>query len=217
MDENYLGKLNSGFTTPISSVPGSAQRLIHESVMFRRSQMNAIYPLLKESFWPRSVPDISWDYERPEWGAFGFLSLQRTASAGQTVWIKAFQAKGHNNTGGPVTNVSGLFRSDINNREVPMNFRISSNELVKPGDTYGIPMDADLFIESDRLSPTDSRGLTREEFLAMFGAFTLELNYDGKKYVRHFTRDESERLISKFVADLDRRSPKPLPMVTKKN
>jgi hypothetical protein len=120
------------------------------------------------------LPDISWNYDKPGWGAFGFLYASRTAGVDQTVWVNGFQAKGHNNTGGPILNISGIFRSDINNKEVPINFLVG-NELVKPENTNGVPMDADFFIESDRLSTTDSRGLTFTEFLATFGAFTFDL------------------------------------------
>ncbi len=161
------------------------------------------------------LPDISWDYDKPNWGMIGFLNLARSASQDQTVWVRAFQALGQNNTDGPILHLSGIIRSDLNNREVPVNFRVGP-EIVRPEDTYGIPRNASFNLESGPFNTADTRGLTREEFLATFGAFTFELNYDGKRYIRHFTRDDSERLILKFVTDLDRGSPKPPPMVTKK-
>jgi hypothetical protein len=165
---------------------------------------------------PSPLPDISWDFERPYWGRFGFLDLARSASQDQTVWVKAFHAQGHNNTDGPIRNISGIVRSDLNNKELPIRFRISS-KLVRPEDTNGIPRDAAFFLESDRFSPSTTLGMTREEFLAQFGALTFELNYDGKKYVKHFSRSDSEHLISKLIANLDRASPKAPPMVTEKD
>jgi hypothetical protein len=132
------------------------------------------------------------------------------------VWVKAFRAQGHNNTGGAIKNVSGIVRSDMSNKEIPINFRIGS-EIVGPEGTYGIPRDANFVLESDCFLPNTTLGMRREEFLAQFGALTFELDYDGKKYVKHFSRSDSENLISKFVANLDRASPKSPPMVTKKN
>jgi len=165
---------------------------------------------------PPLLPDISWDFERPGWGRFGFLSLARSARQDQTVWVKAFQAQGYNNTDGPILNISGTVRSDLNNKEIPVNFLIGS-ENVKPENTYGIPRGAAFFLQSDRFSPDTTLGLNREEFLAQFGAFTFEFNFDSKKYVKHFSLSESKDLISKFVADLDRAVPQAPPMVTKRN
>jgi hypothetical protein len=144
------------------------------------------------------------------------LDVARSASKDQTVWVKAFRAQGHNNTGGPIKNVSGIVRSDLNNKEIPINFRIGS-EIVVPEGTYGIPRDANFVLESDRFSPNTTLGMRQEEFLEQFGAFTFELNYNGGKYVRHFSRHDSEQCISNYIANFDLASPKPPPMVTKKD
>jgi hypothetical protein len=146
------------------------------------------------------LSDISWDFERLNCG-IGFLDVARSASKDQTVWVKAFRAQGHNNTGGPIKNVSGIVRS----------------EIVVPEGTYGIPRDANFVLESDRFSPNTTLGMRQEEFLEQFGAFTFELNYNGGKYVRHFSRHDSEQCISNYIANFDLASPKPPPMVTKKD
>jgi hypothetical protein len=179
-------------------------RVLISAILWARGLFSATAP-------SSPLSDISWDFERTK-----FLDVARSASKDQTVWVRAFRAQGHNNTGGPIKNVSGIVRSDLNNKEIPINFRIGS-EIVRPEGTYGIPRDASFILESDRFSPNTTLGMRREEFLEQFGAFTFELNYDGGKYVRHFSRPDSEQCISRYIANFDLASPKPPPMVTKKD
>jgi hypothetical protein len=139
--------------------------------------------------------------------------------SGEEPWIIGFQARGHNDTDGPITKIDGLIRSDINNAEFPVNFVIGG-QRVRPDETNGIPRDADFDIASDPFPSVDAKnsaGMPRERFLSEFVKFTFEFNYDGRKYVRHFSREESEQHIARFMSDIQKNTPRAIPQVTRKS
>jgi len=153
----------------------------------------------------RHLPDITWDLHHV---------IGMSGGGGQDVWVNGFQLHGKNNLDRPILHMSGVWRSDVTNEELPVVFDVD-NKFVKPEDTNGIPRNADFNIYSTPIPASDPprEGISATRFLRDYASVTLDLTYDGKKFVHHFTNDEIWRQIEAF-----RRIslPAPSPSTTKK-
>jgi hypothetical protein len=86
---------------------------------------------------------VSWNFEDVQHPPF-FLDFEK-ANELQGLVLICFQAHGRNNSDKPIMNISGFVRSNITNKEFPINF-IVQGILVAPENTNGIPQFADFDI-----------------------------------------------------------------------
>lgn len=141
--------------------------------------------------------DITWSFDTDP----GVHFLAMVGGQGQEPWVDSFQAHGRNNLDEPISRVSGFVRSDVTNAQFPIRFVIGG-QRVPPEDTSGIPRKAEFVIASDPFPSSDRRrrdtGLTASRFLVEFATFTFVFEYDGKKFVRHFTNEEIWNQVAAF-------------------
>ena len=138
-------------------------------------------------------PDIVWDFAHV---------LGMSGGGGQETIIGRFQVHGKSNLDDRITDMRGLWRSDVNGRTLPMQFYVDGR-MVAPEDTTGIPRKAEFNIYSAALPSTNPPrdGTVESKFFSVFGPFTaLELTYgDGKKVIHnHFTRGDILKQLNDF-------------------
>jgi hypothetical protein len=145
----------------------------------------------------RETSDVTWSFDAVP----GSYFLGMAGGQGQEPWIDSFQAKGRNNLDEPIAPVSGFVRSDITNAQFLIRFVIGG-QRVPPEDTRGIPRNAEFDIASEPFPSSDRRrrdtGLTASVFLVEFATFTFVFEYDGKRFVRHFTNEEIRKQVEAF-------------------
>ena len=85
--------------------------------------------------------------------------------------------------------------------EIPIRF-IVDGQRVAPEDATGIPRKTEFDIGSELLPSTDPprEGIVESKFFSVFGPFTLDLTYDGKTLVHHFTREDILKQLDDFIA-----------------
>jgi hypothetical protein len=141
--------------------------------------------------------DITWSFDADP--RVHFLAM--AGGQGQESWVDSFQAHGQNNLNEPIARVSGFVRSDVTNAQFPIRF-VLGGQRVPPEDTRGIPLNAEFDIASEPFPSSDRRrrdtGLTASAFLVEFATFTFVFEYDGKRFVRHFTNEEIRKQIDVF-------------------
>ena len=104
--------------------------------------------------------------------------------------ICQFFLKGKNQFKKPVDVVSGKIVSTKTNRSLPILL-----DGMNPKETYGIPGRCDFEVKAIfPKSTSDKEGYTIEDFWRHFGEFNFVFEYDGKKYVRHFSKKRSKKL-----------------------
>ena len=127
--------------------------------------------------------------------------------------VYQFFMKGRNQFKKPINKVSGKIVSTKTN----VMFPIWLNGM-KPEETWGIPGSCDFSIAAifpDSISPR--QGYTIEDFWRHFGEFDLILEFDSKKYVRHFSEKEVKSLIDKIMKETaNSLNPKDKPRVKKR-
>lgn len=139
----------------------------------------------------RSRGPIEWTFDENS-------PLGHSRSSGGPLWIDDFQIKGRNRWKEPISSIQTFVRSDINNRTLQLQFSGLGSGLV-PAENVIIPPETP-FILIAIIPSTDqkkSQGIIVDEFRSEFGRFTLVFNYDGKKFVKHFSESEVERFISR--------------------
>lgn len=131
---------------------------------------------------PPILDDVTWNFDH-------FLGM--TGGGGFEILIDGFQVHGRNNLDRAIKSVKGVWRSDLNNKELPVVF-IVDGQRVAPENTTGIPMRTEFDIGSAQLPSTDPprEGVVESKFFSVFGPFTLELEYDGKRVVHHFSKED---------------------------
>lgn len=149
--------------------------------------------------------DITWDFDHV---------LGLVGGGGQETRVVSFQARGRNNLDEPILHVSGSIRSDVTNAQFPIRFVINGRR-VPPESTNGIPRNAEFEISSAPFPSNNppNEGVTLSRFLIDFATFTFVFEYDGKRFVRHFTNDEIWRQAEAFQRSL---AGTPQPRVTPK-
>jgi hypothetical protein len=170
---------------------------------------------------------ITWNFDQP--GDNYFLNMGRLND--QELRVVGFQAHGKNTSTDPITEFSGVIRSDFTNEERPIYIMAQDPNAqthpplgppqvmlpTLPEDTYGIPGLADFDISSfgKPINEIGKDGEPLSEFLRIFGPFTLVLKYDGATIERHFTLEQ----IKAQVALLEKQSrpfDSSVPRVTRK-
>jgi hypothetical protein len=153
-----------------------------------------------------SREDITWRFNNV---------LGIAGGGGQEPVVNRFQVHGHNNLDEPITDMTGVWRSDTNGRTLPL-LVTAGDKFLPPDQTSGIPAKTDFYIYSGVLRSTNPprEGTVESRFFGEFGPFTLEVSYRGKKMVHHFTEKEILREFSEFEANVARSV---RPTITPKN
>lgn len=148
-----------------------------------------------------TLSPITWDFDHV---------LGIAGGGGQEAIISRFQVHGKNNQDRPIIHISGVWRSDLNGRTLPIEFAVDG-QMVAPEETNGIPRKAEFNIYSAQLPSTDPprEGTVESKFFSVFGPFTLELTYDGRSLVRHFTSEHLLKELDDFRANLVNQSQPP--------
>jgi len=137
--------------------------------------------------------DIAWNFETKE-GRFAFLGIQSIPGVVSEPLVNCFQAHGKNNLDDPILHFSGFIRSDTTNETFPV-FLARDNQLLRPEDTLGIPRKAE-FNLSAKPFPSNhpegylGAGMNASAFLKQYPELTFVFEYDGKRYVKHFTKQD---------------------------
>jgi hypothetical protein len=170
------------------------------------------------AFWWRSIAsaqDIEWQFDKER---MSFLGLSK--SADEEPWVSSFQTSARNKSGEPILNVESYIRSDLNNERRRVLFNINGTR-VEPADTNGITKDGFFQLSSEPFQSPDPRrseGMPFSRFRQVFGPFTFVFEYDGKHYSRHFSLDEIDTLVSRFIRESEESQRRfgPPPGVTKR-
>jgi len=144
--------------------------------------------------WWRSIasaPDIEWQFDKER---MYFHGLSKSGDEEPTV--SSFQTNARNKSGEPILNVESYIRSDLNNERRRVLFNINGTR-VEPADTNGIAKDGFFQLSSEPFQPSDPMPFSR--FRRVFGPFTFVFEYDGKRYSRHFSLEEIEALVTRFI------------------
>ena len=145
--------------------------------------------------------DIAWSFDTEE-GRFTFLGMQTVPGPVSEPLILGFQAHGKNNLDDPILHFSGFVRSDITNETFPI-FLARDNKLLRPEDTLGIPRKAE-FDLSAKPFPSNhpegylGAGMNASTFLRQYPELTFVFEYDGKRYVKHFTKRDVWTAVENF-------------------
>jgi hypothetical protein len=162
----------------------------------------------------RQSNKITWNFEDTQHPPF-FLGYQTTNK--ESTRLVSFQAHGRNNSDAPISNIKGVVKSLITNKELPIYFLIQGTP-VDPDDTNGIPPFAEFDISTTQEPIKIVDGIIVSPILneAEMATFTFEFDYNGDKFVRTFTRQEVENQRKMFdnISDLDKSS---VPHVTRKD
>jgi hypothetical protein len=148
-------------------------------------------PALQPAPPPRkSHDDVTWDFDH-------FLGM--AGGGGFETRITGFNVHGTNNRDEPIIHVTGFWRSDLNNTTVPIRL-VVGGQRVPPEDSTGIPRKSAFDITSAELPTTTPQrdGIPESQFYSVFGPFTLELEYDGKRLAHHFTTDDILKQLNAF-------------------
>lgn len=112
--------------------------------------------------------------------------------------ICQFFLQGRNQLEKPIDYVSGKIVSTKTNCSLPILL-----DGMKPEETYGIPGRCDFQMRAIfPRSTSDKEGYTIEDFWRHFGEFDFIFEYDGKKYVRHFSEKEVKNFIDEKTKEL---------------
>jgi len=145
--------------------------------------------------------DIEWNFDSEE-GRFAFLAIQSVPGPVSEPLILGFQAHGKNNLDDPIIHFSGFVRSDTTNETFPI-FLARDNKLLRPEDTLGIPRKAE-FDLSAKPFPSNhpegylGAGMNASTFLRQYPELTFVFEYDGKRYVKHFTKRDVWTAVENF-------------------
>jgi hypothetical protein len=157
---------------------------------------------------------ISWNFEDLQHPPF-FFAFQKTNI--QDTILLGFQAHGRNNSDKPINNISGFVRSNITNKELLVKFLVQGIP-VAPDETNGIPPFAefDIVTQDDIVRIVNGNILNNPLNIGEFSEFIFEFDYDGNKFVRTFTKQETQKQQDMFVqiASPDKSS---IPRVTRKD
>jgi hypothetical protein len=157
---------------------------------------------------PKVDGRIAWRFDQP--GGSQFLIM--TKFNNEDVRIVGFTAHGRNQSSEPITDFSGVIRSDLTNEEKPILLiaqpdpaevqpelppNVTAPVPTPTEETYGIPGFAEFDIATyNKGGVTDTDGTAATSFLRNFGPFTLILKYDGASHERHFSKEQIEEQIA---------------------
>jgi hypothetical protein len=178
-----------------------------------------VQPYVEQQRWPfsaslsppkRLVADgqIAWSFDQP--GGSQFLLMTKINDG--PVRIIGFTAHGRNQSSEPITDFSGVVRSDLTNEEMPLLLiaqpdpaerqpelppNVTAPVPTPPKDTYGIPGFAEFDVSTYKKgSVSDTDGIVANDFLRHFGPFMVILNYGGSTHRHHFDEEQIEALIT---------------------
>ncbi|MDR6834843.1 MULTISPECIES: hypothetical protein [unclassified Sphingopyxis] len=148
---------------------------------------------------------LEWFWEMEGFPVY-WLGMMR--SGFDPVRVTGFQLQGRNH-GALIDNMSGFVRSDMTGQSLPIFLNVEGDPVL-PEETYGIPAGADFgvcafFGERNSTRP----GINSEQFIGEFGAFTVVIEYDGKRWQRSFGEEEIEAQMSRFVRESRRGTAQP--------
>jgi hypothetical protein len=147
---------------------------------------------------------IVWNFDQP--GESFFLGITRLND--EEMRVVGFQAHGKNTSTDPISEFSGVMRSDRTNEQRPI-FLLAQEATAKtdpnrptfirppmiptpPEETFGIPglADFDIGTHDKPFVMNGVDGVPISQFLRDFGAFTIILKYDGATIERHFSVEQ---------------------------
>ena len=145
---------------------------------------------------------IAWNFEDRQHPPY-FFGFQKTNLMPQAAFI-GFQAHGQNTSDKPIVNIKGLVRSGITNRELPIYFVVQGIP-VTPAETEGIPPFAEFDVVSWGEPVHIDNGIlvSKAENISEFTEFTFEFDYDGNKFVRAFSKQETQHQKEMFENSSD--------------
>lgn len=156
---------------------------------------------------------IAWNFEDLQHPTF-FFAFEKT-NVSDTVLL-GFQAHGKNNSDKPINTIAGFIKSKVTNKEFTIKF-ILQGVPIDPIDTNGIPPFAefDVCTQTDAVKIVNGVVQNKAQSLAEFSQFTFEFDYEGNKFVRTFTKQETQKQIEMFeeISTPDKSS---IPRVTRK-
>jgi hypothetical protein len=173
-----------------------------------------------------SAGRITWNFDQP--GDVFVLNMGETNDQG--IRVIGFQAHGKNNSPDPVSEFSGVMRSDYTNAERPIYILAQDPNAANkpqtgpwfmyptlPNDTFGIPglADFDIATHNSIISDYLKDGEPLADFIRNFGAFTVVLKYDGTTIERHYTVDQIKAQVELFEKRIKPQSTS-IPRVTRK-
>lgn len=156
---------------------------------------------------------ITWNFDQP--ADYFFLNMGRLND--QEFRVVGFQAHGKNTSPDPITEFSGVMRSDRTNeqrpillmaQEAPSETDPNRPAFVRPpliptppSETYGIPglAEFDIGTFEKPFVMTGVDGVPLSQFLRDFGAFTVILNYDGTTIERHFSVEQINAQVALLI------------------
>lgn len=183
-------------------------------VAFLTLLLIALSPYVEERRWPfvaRELriesPDggpIVWNFEQTARGVGYFLTMQKISNQPE-IRVIGFGGHGKNTTDKPISNFTGLLRSEKTNMTIPIYLMAQEIDESKGiacfphpwiptlgAETFGIPAFAefDIATQEKPFIETGKDGVPLSKFIRDFVPFTVILEYDGNKFERRFTLEE---------------------------
>jgi hypothetical protein len=173
----------------------------------------AVIAVLARVYWKPLSSQFKRRFFRILWDESNFLGIftqKHSIGTSEDIMIYSdleiricqFFLQGRNQSKKPIDKVSGKIVSAKTNNNLPILL-----DGMKPEETYGIPGRCDFQISAIfPRSTNDKEGYTIEDFWRHFGEFDFIFEYDGKKYVRHFSEKEVKNFLNKKTKELVERS-----------
>lgn len=175
------------------------KKLVYAVIAFLLASVILVQWKTKRPTGPKN-PDITWNFDIDQ-GRFGFLAMGAVPGVVDEPLVYYFQAHGRNNLDDPIIHFSGLIRSDATNEIFPI-FLARDNKLLRPEDTLGIPRKSEFDLTAKPFPSNHpdgyGSGINATMFLRQYPELTFVFEYDGKKYVKHFSRDEIWDEVERF-------------------
>ena len=147
----------------------------------------------------RQTPDISWDFDTvTATHPLNFIGMTSREEDEGRVW--GFQATGRNNLDDPIENAAAYVRSDATNTRYEVLANVGGT-LHPFSATTGIPPHADFMVNSDPFPSDDPRytgGIGARRFLMEVAPLTFVFEYNGRRYTRHFSKQEIKAVMDRF-------------------
>jgi hypothetical protein len=165
---------------------------LRQSLNAKRAELERIAVQLVEpaKSAPDSSADITWNFDTPSSEPVNFLGW---GGPGPNTLIYAFQAEGKSKDT-PIKNINGFVRIDAlsshGNQEFPITVKASMRDL-----PYGVPQNSTFMVQA----MINQGGIPFDVFYKEYAPLTFIFDYNGKRYERHFSRDEIKKLLAHAV------------------
>lgn len=172
-------------------------------------------PLIATSPATGPPPDIEWSFEvyGPEHGP-QFLSL---SPSGYEFRVASLDVIGRNMTDGPLAQLGGLVRSDITSAEYPL-LILGDGNYIPIEEVAAVPRHAAFKVLTPQFPSGDQSltGMAGLKFMYEFAPFTFVFDYNGKRFVRHFSREEVKVVLDAAEGDRMANADVPTPKIMRK-